>query len=342
MRRAVLAALVVSSLALAAFASPALARSDAAGAAKAAVTAAEAEHQRILDYWTPARMANATPRDITLPLGSKPRPTAKPGSGSSTDVKGATWNGGGDVVLTTGKVFFTLNGTNYVCSGSAVKSNNRSTVLTAGHCLHNGGNNGPFATKWMFAPGYSSGDHPVLGRWTATDLYTTLNWHTKTNWYDDDAGFAVVTQGTGTALEDAIEAYAPGTVIPSIDVTNTTFTDTYFAFGYPAAKKYSGQILTYCSGPVSTTRDRYNTLSMACDMTGGSSGGPWLYKWDSTRKTGTLNSLNSYGYSSLKGYMFGPIFGSGPGEEAGAYNGANTSTGDCSGTGDFACVDLSD
>jgi hypothetical protein len=49
---------------------------------------------------------------------------------------------------------------------------------------------------------------------------------------------------------------------------------------------------------------------MACDMTGGSSGGPWL--WNTTNPavytTATkVTSLNSYGYSGLT-YMFGPKF----------------------------------
>ena len=43
-------------------------------------------------------------------------------------------------------------------------------------------------------------------------------------------------------------------------------------------------------------------------MTGGSSGGPWL--WGTTNPadgSGLLSSVNSYGYSGLT-YMFGPRF----------------------------------
>ena len=50
-------------------------------------------------------------------------------------------------------------------------------------------------------------------------------------------------------------------------------------FGYPAAGKYHGNDLMYCQGPVGT--DPYTagtTYRMACDMTGGRSGGPWLLK----------------------------------------------------------------
>ena len=52
---------------------------------------------------------------------------------------------------------------------------------------------------------------------------------------------------------------------------------TVHAFGYPAAGRYNGKDLTYCTGP--TFNDQYNdnlTWGIACNMTGGSSGGPWI------------------------------------------------------------------
>jgi hypothetical protein len=42
-------------------------------------------------------------------------------------------------------------------------------------------------------------------------------------------------------------------------------------------------------------------------MTGGSSGGPWFRAF-ANGTTMVINSLNSYGYASLNGYMFGPVF----------------------------------
>ena len=51
---------------------------------------------------------------------------------------------------------------------------------------------------------------------------------------------------------------------------------------------------------------------MACNMTGGSSGGPWFSTaYESVRRTTTqvttLSSLNSYGYSGISN-MYGPKF----------------------------------
>ena len=79
------------------------------------------------------------------------------------------------------------------------------------------------------------------------------------------------------------------------------------SFGYPAAGKYSGGDLVYCKGPVAPDAN-YGTWGLACDMTGGASGGPWVR--DYAGFTEALNSVNSYKYNGgpLKNYMFGPEF----------------------------------
>ncbi len=85
--------------------------------------------------------------------------------------------------------------------------------------------------------------------------------------------------------------------------------DTLTALGYPAAGKYHGSDLVYCQGKVGTDPNAANTTyRMACDMTGGSSGGPWLLNV-SAGYGARLTSLNSYGYSGVKN-MYGPIFNS--------------------------------
>ena len=55
-------------------------------------------------------------------------------------------------------------------------------------------------------------------------------------------------------------------------------------------------------------------------MTGGSSGGGWIYGDAKDDTKGVLVSLNSYGYSDLA-YMFGPKFN---GETVDAYNAAKS------------------
>src|SRR3712207_7483597 len=60
-----------------------------------------------------------------------------------------------------------------------------------------------------------------------------------------------------------------------------------YSFGYPASQKYHGNDLTYCAGPISTDPNNANlTWGMACDMTGGSSGGPWVSSRSEARRVG--------------------------------------------------------
>ena len=102
----------------------------------AATTHASAD--QVSDYWTPNRM-----RDAQAPA----TPSAA-GASSATVERGASKTvaakkPGGPVpaasaVATTGKVFFTLGGVNYVCSGTATSSANRDVVTTAGHCVQRG------------------------------------------------------------------------------------------------------------------------------------------------------------------------------------------------------------
>jgi hypothetical protein len=79
-----------------------------------------------------------------------------------------------------------------------------------------------------------------------------------------------------------------------------------YAFGYPAAAPYAGNDLVYSSGKIG--QDIFNanqTWSMACNMTGGASGGGWLAGFSEATGIGTLGSLNSYRYS-FSNRMYGP------------------------------------
>ena len=67
-------------------------------------------------------------------------------------------------VSTVGKLFYTQSGQNFVCSASVI---GRSTLATAGHCLHAGNNSQiGFSTNLLFCPSYSpAGVHPARGCW---------------------------------------------------------------------------------------------------------------------------------------------------------------------------------
>ena len=304
-----------------------------AGPATAASSKAKekAERARIVKYWTPKRMANATPRDFVkkngkfVPAkrgGNKPD---KPGGGggggdaeSTSTVIGESWTSGGAALQATGKVFFKMGSSNYVCSGAAVKEPNDpnlnrsdySLVLTAGHCLFDE-SSGKFATNWMFAPAYDTNPNGCsaapYGCFTAVALVVHDGYASAGGFNSQaiqhDWGFAVVGAGSNGGQLDGKVAEFP-IAFNAANVTRASF-------GYPASGKYDGRDLVYCSGPV-VTDGSYGTWGLHCDMTPGSSGGPWMRDFSLSSKSGTLNSVNSYRYNGgpNKKYMFGPKFGS--------------------------------
>lgn len=281
----------------------------AAAAATSPRVLERAAHQRVLDYWTPARMAAATERVAWAPL-----PRAKPGTGSgggtTTTVTGASWTGGGDVATITGKVWFTLGGSNYICTGTIVADNvsNSSVVVTAGHCIAE--NDGTMATNFIFIPNFDANPtytcaNTLYGCWTADRLYADSEFVNAGGFNDTavthDWGFARMRAGGKSGGQvDALGAAGLGTGLAR--------GDTVSSFGYPAAQKYTGSDLVYCRGTVGEDRYTNNaTWSLPCTMTGGSSGGPWLAGDPLDDASSTVVSVNSYGYSGVK-YMFGPKF----------------------------------
>jgi V8-like Glu-specific endopeptidase len=303
------------------------------GAARPSAAAlARAEQDRIVRYWTPERMAAAQPRDFVL-TGSGFVPAAKPpgtpggpggggGGGDGSTVTGASWTKGGDVVDGVGKAFFTMGSSAYTCSGSVAQDSRSgySLVLTAGHCVYDE-TNGRFATNWIFIPAWgtsptgfsgtncSTYSGTAYGCWSASALVVHSGYATAGGFNEQatvhDFGFAIVGAGghSGTQLDATVPDFALG-------VGSISRGERVYAFGYPAAQKYKGNTLSYCAG--NTIEDGWNdnqTWGLACDMTGGSSGGAWFADFNETTGAGTLGSLNSYGYSGVKN-MYGPKFNS--------------------------------
>ncbi|HVW43807.1 MAG TPA: peptidase [Amycolatopsis sp.] len=253
------------------------------------------------DFWTPEAMRAATPFDGVLSragatLGHAVAgglPSVIPASAATT---GGPWTGGGKVSRTAGRVFFLFNGTKASCSGDAVTSGNRSVVITAGHCVKY---QGSWHTDWVFVPGYDNGNAPY-GEWPANQTLTTPQWQ-ATEDLDYDVGAAVVNPVNGKRLTDVVGGQGIA--------FNQPRNQTMYAFGYPAEGKYDGSTLDYCAGKTFKDFVSSNDNGMRCDMTGGSSGGPWFLNFSEATGTGVQNSVNSFGYTFLPGYMFGPYFG---------------------------------
>jgi V8-like Glu-specific endopeptidase len=286
-------------------------------------------HDAVVRHWTEARLRAARPRDLHL-TGHKTRlHLAKPVASSVT---GASWTKGGVILHASGKVYFEMAGSAWVCSGTAATDTRTdySLVMTAGHCAYDE-TNGGFATNWLFIPEFDTAPtftcaSTTWGCWTAQALVVDSGYATagsfNTQASVNDFAFAVVGAGgkSGTAQLDATVGSLP------VAFSGVSSGNTLYAFGYPASGKYHGNDLVYCAGPVSPDANNMNlTWGMSCDMTGGSSGGPWLAGFNESTGSGTMSSLNSYGYSGIKA-MYGPKFDASTQAVYNAADGATSST----------------
>ncbi|HZM82772.1 MAG TPA: hypothetical protein VFC19_44210 [Candidatus Limnocylindrales bacterium] len=213
-------------------------------------------------YWTPERMKAAQP-DTQMPAvkaaaakaadqgqgqtvtatGPQGAPERIAGTGSTVAVTPSKIDQnvapqsyypdlpvGHPTARTVGKVFFTLSGLDFVCSGSTVNTEGRATVWTAGHCLSG---NGEFASNWCFVPNYVNGEAP-FGIWCAYQLWTTVGWL----YFGDfryDVGAALMFGQFGYCIVDFLGGQGIAWNFPIGQYV--------FAFGYPQAPPFDGQFL---------------------------------------------------------------------------------------------------
>jgi hypothetical protein len=243
----------------------------------------------VRDYWTPERMQAATPAEQRFGgAAAKAAPAALPWTSYEVTTPYTQ-----QPTSTHGKVFFTLGGNDYVCSGTALLSGNESVVWTAGHCVNEGP--GDFATNWQFVPAYKDGSAP-LGVYTAQDLITSSAWANQGDFSYDFAA-AIVGSSGGSSLTDRVGGRGIS--------FNYSRSQTFNSYGYPAAPPFSGERLWVCNSTLQTNDNSANppTMGIGCDMTGGSSGGGWIVG-------NNVYSVNSYGYSNQPDVMYGPYLGS--------------------------------
>jgi V8-like Glu-specific endopeptidase len=284
------------------------------------------EQSAAVQYWTRDRMLGAVSGDTLLSALDLSQTTATVERGVATILPGipvpqasldlggllgglggggaggSIYGKGGAVMYTSGKVFFTMNGTDYVCSGSSTAAANHSLVLTAAHCVYD--DPGYYSSNFVFVPAYQDG-RALFGVFPARSLYVTNQWAARRD-LSYDVGVVVVSPVNGQYLADTVGAQGIA--------FNLARGAKMYAFGYPATGRYDGSKLAWCSGVVSADTQGTADQGMKCNMTGGSSGGPWFIDFSESNGAGTLNSLNSFKYTSLGlldgGSMYGPYFGS--------------------------------
>jgi hypothetical protein len=259
--------------------------------------------RQALSFWTPARMRQARPLDVSAPAGgglARASAGGESGGGAASDfavvpdptAPGFRQNGAIFIVLPHGFGFGR-------CSGTAVDSSNRSVVITAGHCVNEFGH--WFNQDWVFVPGYHDGVRP-FGVFVAKWLGATAPWVNGGS-ENGDVGAAVVSRNErGQTLGEAVG----GDHIAFGLLPNQVFD----VHGYPVAPPFDGAGQRLCAGTPFLGHDLISflqpgplNLALTCEVTGGASGGGW------TIHGNVLNGVTNYGYDDDPTTDFGSYFG---------------------------------
>ncbi|HEX6689076.1 MAG TPA: trypsin-like serine protease [Solirubrobacterales bacterium] len=205
-------------------------------------------------------------------------------------------NSSGDGIRTNGKILGVdpVAG-DYSCSGTALNTPSHSIVLTAGHCVFEGGRAG---RQISFVPAYDHGNRP-FGTFRAESVYVMRQWRHSENPDFDLAALRVKPNRLG-ALTDVVggRGYA----------TSKSRRAAFQIFGYPAARA-GGRELRSCSAHglgLDRLTNRFSgppTMPASCDMAAGSSGGGWLFDGE------FLGGVTSYSYQGRPTQLFSPYFG---------------------------------
>lgn len=282
---------------------PAAAAAAHAGSGNPAAGQERAEAARVGRYWTPERMRSARPLDLVVGAGgeAKLRIGAPEGSGAGAsflsvptpDTPPYSFNG---------RIFIRRGALAGYCSGTAIDSPTRQLVLTAGHCVNSGREDGK-ASVWsnylQFVPAYSGGVAPFGSFVARRDKIRAPRQWTKHGNPDFDIGaFLTLPNSEGVNVADAVGG---GATI----VTDISRHQTFQTFGYPGETKH----MQKCSSPyigddlLSNPFPGPPTLGIRCHWAPGASGGGWMIG-DGTQ----INGVNTYLHLDNKSRTFGPYF----------------------------------
>jgi V8-like Glu-specific endopeptidase len=262
-------------------------------------------------YWTPQRMAAATPMPgirfskatkYTPAVPTGPRrsyPPVLPQAARLAHAAGVKTNTDVPFTSAEGKAFFVdpADGQGHYCSASTMNSANRSLVLTAGHCVHDGGGGG-WMQNWFYEPGYESGASS-LGSFSAIRLGTETGWINNADEHYD-YGFAVV--GTNFAGQHVTDAVGGNGWITNPGRPFVTL------IGYPSNKD-GGEVQWWCAGTTSRRSIFNSDQEIGCDWSHGASGSPWIENYNTSfAGLGWVISDTTYFLGSAPPPIFGPYY----------------------------------
>lgn len=265
---------------------------------------ANADNGSVLQYWTTAKMDTALDDDLlsNTPFDAS-QDISPAGAGTAAQQEGQIPpdNNIAYPLSTVGKVFFSdSSGRDYVCSGTAIASLNHNVVDTAGHCLYW---NRDWMSNVLFCPLYERGNTPY-GCWAAHALEVPADWiGASLNDLHHDFGMAIVDPNDQGNLTEVVGGAGWTYNQPAAHIANQPF----YAYGYPAGHPFDGQTRQSCEGSTGKLWQHGGgtVVSIPCNMTGGSSGGPWFIR---NGDNWYLNGHNDFTSTIQPGHMFSPYY----------------------------------
>jgi len=266
--------------------------------------AAAAEDKRVKAYWTPQRLASAVPYEQTRaakmrlqaqpavngPAGSTPpaapRLKAKPAAkaGGTASLRAAPpvtyWSN------TNGKLFFNGYGSgNAYCSASALNTNTKRVIITAGHCVYD---NGAWMSNPVFVPNYDgrNSDPDPVGIWSIYIMRTFNSWINSQD-LTHDVGMATLYNGGdyNARIVDAVGGHGLS--------WNGSYSFDVSIFGYPSNRTNPNGRYTMWACWGTTFQSGSRDSISGCWFGPGASGGPWLYQYSNTTGLGYVRSVTS-------------------------------------------------
>ena len=242
--------------------------------------------QDVRAYWTSERKKAAIPThrtgtgankadvsDMTPPADSNAAPTTDPKQADMSKMP----------FITGGKLFFTLDGVDYVASGNIFMKNN--LLLTAAHCVQDD-NTGHLAENFVFERCYTGE--------LSTEDFTFRTVALKENWYtekDNKWDYAIAILNRDSTVEKPLQYKIENLVGRTVT-----------ASGYPT-DIFDGAQMMYITGSVDERPDSW--MIRGGKLSNGASGGAWVLEDGET-----VVGLNSFNGTTAKGvaYIGSPKF----------------------------------
>ncbi|MEU7748832.1 serine protease [Nonomuraea sp. NPDC049158] len=292
--------------------------------------------EQAVQFWTPDRIKRAADYDTNLDArsngvkGVNSTPDGPPGSvppigeEKTKTVKSKQVN----LPNTVGRVFFTLPGSNPAnpaswryCSASSVQGKYRNLVATSAHCVYDTKKD-TFYDNWIFIPSYWDGNNVWEGK-APYGIYAAKTFNAHDDFvvkedYDYDYAFVNVYNGIKVKWEKVNDKWQwtrknVGRLGDNVGGQGFTWNRStkanVFSFGYPAGehpdgdKPFTGRTMKWCYGKTAPmpAAPKYNLqehIGLKCAFTAGASGGPLLFSYKNSTRTGYLIGVNSVAWDT--------------------------------------------